>query len=275
MGLFSRPSSSRSPQYLTATPEALARFGELAFGGESPLPPGLQGIPPGELDAPAVAFHTIAGADAFTAAANRRLLDELRAAADLGGDWAYVGAFLVSWNTVAPDFREEPVYLEILDRALEVMRTDGVSFTSVPPFAMDRWKARHGWGEIMPAGWPSALTEIPVVSPEDAPPVEDLGPGELRKLAQAPAAPANIVCAERRGDGSIQAVMEGADPDTGQVRHWDWEGVSAPDYPAFLRLLGDRLITHSLWAHDDVLPYFPCRRRSRDQMRIEARAWQP
>jgi hypothetical protein len=69
--------------------------------------------------------------------------------------------------------------------------------------------------------------------------------------------------------------MEGTDPDTGQVRRWDWEGLNAPDYPAFLRDLGDRLITHSLWAHDDVIPYFPCRRRSRDQMRIEARAWQP
>jgi hypothetical protein len=275
VGLFSRPSSPRAPQYPTVTPEELARFGEMAFGGESPHPPGLQGIPAGELDAPALAYHLSARVEAFSATASRELLGELLAAAEGGGDWAYVGALCVGWNTVAEAFQEDAVYLEIMDRALEVMRTEGVSYTSVPPFAIDRWKLLHGYDGIAPAGWPSALDELSVVLPAEAPPVEDLAPGELRKLAQSPAAPANIICAERRADGTIQAVMEGTDPDTGQVRRWDWEGLNAPDYPAFLRDLGDRLITHSFWVHDDVIPYFPCRRRSRDQMRIEARAWRP
>ena len=121
-------------------------------------------------------------------------------------------------------------------------------------------------------GGPSALDDLPVVSAEEAPPVKELAEGELRRLAQAPAAPQNMVCAERRPDGSIQAVMEGTDPDTGQLRRWDWDGLRADNYPSFLRELGDRLVTHTYWAHEDLIPYFPCRQRTRDQLRIEARA---
>lgn len=275
MGLFSRPPAGASPRYLTLTPDELKRFGLMTFGGENVYPPGIGGIPVAELDAPALAFHAAAEASPPSPVANREFLVELRDAADLGGDWAYVGAFCVGWNTVAEAHHGEPDYLLILDRALEVMRTDGVTHTSVPPFAIDRWKSIHGCEGIMPSGWPSPLADLAVPSPEDAPPVDDLAPKELRKLAQPPAAPANMICAERRGDGSIQAVMEGTDPDTGQLRHWDWEGLDAPDYPSFLRELGSRLGTHTHWAHDDLLPYFPCCLRSRDQLRIEARAWRP
>jgi hypothetical protein len=49
-------------------------------------------------------------------------------------------------------------------------------------------------------------------------------------------------------------------------------GLSAPDYRSFLRELGERLVTYTYWAHDDLIPYFPCRQRSRDAMRIEAQA---
>jgi hypothetical protein len=168
------------------SPEELARFGEMAFGGESPHPPSLQGIPAGELDAPALAYHLSARAEAFSATASLELLGELLAAAEGGGDWAYVGALCVGWNTVAESFQEDAVYHEIMDRALEVMRTEGVSYTSVPPFAIDRWKLLHGYDGIAPAGWPSALDELSVVLPAEAPPVEDLAPGELRKLAHPP-----------------------------------------------------------------------------------------
>jgi|GEM_PF-6757082 len=257
---------------MTATPEDLRRLGEAAFGGESIYPPGVRGIPIAELDGYALAYQSAAGQDAFQPAANRRFLDELGAAAERGGDWSYVGAMFVGWNCVPDTQRQEPAYLDVLDKALEVMRTDGVAYTAVPPFAMERWTAVHGHDGIRPKGWPSPLAELPVPTAEEAPPVTDLANGEFRKLAQAPAAPENMICAERRGDGSIQAVMEGTDPDSGKPRRWDWEGVCAPDYPSFLRKLGDRLVTHTYWAHDDLAPYFPCRPRSRDQLRIEARA---
>ena len=113
---------------------------------------------------------------------------------------------------------------------------------------------------------------LPVPTVDAAPLVDDLADGESRKLAQAPAAPANTIYAERRPDGSIQAVVEGPNPETGEVRRWDWDGLNASDYPGFLRELGERLVNHTCWAHDDLIPYFPCRQRSRDQMRIEARA---
>jgi hypothetical protein len=261
---------------LTATPTDLKRIGELAFGGESIYPQGLSAVPTAELDGYAMAFLAAAGYPAAEssaeAAANGQFLDELVAASELAGDWGFVGAMLVAWNCVAPRHRQDPRYLQILDRALEVLRTDGVAHTAVPPFAMERWQSLHGFDGAQPTGWPSPLAYLPVPDAADVPPVEDLAVGESRQLAQAPAAPSNMIHAERRPDGSIQAVVEGVDAESGERRRWDWEGLSAADYPAFLRELGDRLVTHSLWAHDDLVPYFPCRQRSRDQMRIEARA---
>jgi hypothetical protein len=275
VGFFSRLSSGRQPQLLTATPDELRRLGEMAFGGQNTYPPGISGIPIAELDGYAMALLAGAGYPASgssaESAASGQFLDELLSAVELAGDWGFVGAMCVAWNCVAPAYREDARYLRILDRALEVLRIDGVSYTAVPPFAMDQWTSVHGYGESGPAGWPSALAYLPVPTDGDAPAIEDLGAGEARKLAQAPAAPANTIYGERRPDGSIQAVIEGVNPETGALRRWDWDGLSAADYPSFLRELGDRLVTHSHWAHDDLIPYFPCRQRSRDQMRIEAK----
>jgi hypothetical protein len=271
MGFFSRGAGRR--RLLTATPADLARIGEQAFGGQSIYPPGIAST---ALDPYAIAFLEAAGYPAggssAEAAANAQFLEELTSAAELAGDWGFVGAMAVAWNCVSPDHRQDPRCLAILDRALEVLRVDGVSYTSVPPFAMNRWQSLHGFDGARPAGWPSALEHVPVPSADVAPPVVDLAAGETRKLAQAPAAPTNTISAERRPDGSVHAVVEGPDPETGRLRCWDWDGLSAADYPSLLRELGERLVTHTLWAHDDLIPYFPCRQRTRDQMRADARA---
>jgi len=276
VSLFFRFSAQGRVQLLTATPADLRRLGEVAFGGQSIYPPGISAIPTAELNGYAMALLEAAGypepGSSAEASANGKFLDELLAAAELAGDWGFVGAMCVGWNCVAPSHREDHRYLQILDRALELLRTDGASYTSVPPFAMDRWTAVRGYGDTGPAGWPSALAHLPVPSAEDAPPFDDLVDAESRKLAQAPAAPGNMIYAERRPSGSVQAVVEGPNPETRELRRWDWEGLNAADYPALLRELGNRLVTHSHWAHDDLIPYFPCRERSRDQIRIEARA---
>ena len=83
----------------------------------------------------------------------------------------------------------------------------------------------------------------------------------------------NSIYAERRENGTIQAVMESPQPETGTLRRWDWDGLVASDYEAFLRELGERLGTHTAWAHDDLILYIPCRQRSRDEMRIAARKY--
>ena len=270
-----RPTERRP--LLAAAPEDLKRIGLAAFGGESTHPPGLSGIPVGDLDRYAMAFLEAAGYPSSGTpqwdAAHTRFLDELTHAAELAGDWGFVGALCVGWNCVDAVHRADPRYSAIVDRALDVLRRDGVSYTSVPPFAMDRWQSIHGFDGSRPKGWPSALAYLPIPDADAVPEYEDLRVGASHgRWLKRQRLPSNMIHAERRPDGSIQAVLEGADPETGQSRRWDWEGLSAPDYPSFLRELGDRLVTHSYWAHDDLIPYFPCRQRSRDQMRIEARA---
>jgi hypothetical protein len=269
--LFKRP--ARTSPYLTASSDDLGRIGQVAFGGESVYPPGVGAIPVAELDGYVMAAIERSGASPGTSAwteVNRRFLDELQEAAAAGGSWAQVGALCVGQNFVATETRSDPAFLAIVDPALEFLRTDGVAYTALPPWTVEYWRARHGDGGIHPAGWPSALEDIGTPSHEGNVPLVDLRIGESRKLAQAPAAPANMIYAERRKDG-IAAIFEGPGDD-GHLRRWDWEGVTAPDYKSFLRELGERLVTQSCWAHDDLVPYFPSRLRTRDEMRTAARA---
>ena len=264
----------QSPPLLTASPEDLGRIGQTAFGGESVCPRGVSAVPIAELDGYVMVAIERSGASPGTpgwTAVNRQFLDELAAAAAAGGDWAYVGALCVGQDFVMSETKNDERYLGIVDHALEFLRTDGVSYTTLPPWALERWRSLHGTEGIHPAGWPSRVDDLPVPSDDAEFPLTELEVGESRKLAQAPAAPQNMIYAERRDAETIVAVVEGAGED-GQLTRWDWAGLSAPDYRSFLRELGERLVTHDYWAHDDLIPYFPCRERSRDVMRIEARA---
>jgi hypothetical protein len=272
MALFKR--ATRDIPYLTASSDDLRRAGQTAFGGESVYPPGISAIPVAELDGYVIAAIERSGASPGTSAwteVNRRFLNELEAAAAAGGDWAYAGALCVGQNFVTTETRDDPTFLAVVDGALEFLRTDGVSYTALPRWTVKYWRSQHGVEGVHPAGWPSALEDVVTPRDEDDVPLEELEIGESRKLAQAPAAPANMIYAERRQDGTVAAVIEGAGDD-GQLRRWDWEGVTAPDYKSFLRELGERLVTHSYWAHDDLIPFFPCRLRTREGVRTEARA---
>jgi hypothetical protein len=187
MGFFSRSSSEPANPVFSGQPADLVRIATQAFGGQSPNPPGISGIPVGELDAYAMAalsaFGYPAGDTPAWSTMQERFLDELTATADRGGEWAFPGAMCVAWNVVGPE-------------------------------------------------------------------VDDLGAGESRKLAEtAVGNHLNVIFAQRRSGG-----------------------LAADSYEAFLRELGDRLGTPSFWAHDDLAPYLPCRAKSRDAMRIEARA---
>jgi hypothetical protein len=275
MAFFSR-SKRRQQPLLTATPADLRRLGVLAFGGEDVHPPGITGIPTAELDSYAMAYQAAAGypppGSPTELAAIGQFFDELVASAEDAGAWGFVGAICVGWNCAATEHRQDPRYLNILDRGLDTLRTDGVAYTAIPPFAMERWTSLHGYGGSEPTGWPSSLENVTVPSPNVPLAGADLAEGEARKMAQAPAAPQNMIYAERRPDGMIHAVIEGPDPESGALRRWDWDGVSSPAYPGFLRELGERIITHQFWVCDDLLPYIPCRPKSRETMRIEARS---
>jgi len=276
MGLFSRFSSHERAAVLTATPADLSRIGLAAFGGQDPHPPGMSAIPIGELDGYVMAAmasmgHPSPGSPEW-APLHRRFLDELTAAAEAAGDWGFVGAFCIATNFVASSDHEDPQFLAIVDRALIVLRDDGVSYPSVPPFALELYQRVHGFEGARPAGWPSALKDVAVSDPGRGPETVDLEDGESRRLAQPdPGEQSRVIYAERRDDGAIVAVIDGIDMSDGVRKRWEWLGLSAPDYEAFLRELGDRLVTPSYWAHPDLDPYFPCRDRSRDEMRIEAR----
>lgn len=271
MGLFKR-SQARQPVALTATAYDLVRLGRASYGGDSPYSPGPQSVPPGELDgyvlsALETAGFPATGSEQWTAFEDR-FLNELVAEADAGDDWAVVGAFCVAVNFAGSSQGLGSTYLELMDRALEILRADGVAYTVLPPFAVKYWEEAHGTDGARPAGWPSALENVAVPAPGTEPQVTELASDESRRLAENDlAVGVRTYFAERRPDGQIVAVIEGVTPEDNQLKRWDWDGLAADNYPGFLRGLGDRLVTPTRWAHPDLAPYFPCRPRSRADMR--------
>jgi hypothetical protein len=256
---------------MIASVEDLTRLGRVAYGGDSPQPPGVAALPGGELDRYAAAALEAGNHPEIPSEAWSKLegqfLGELLDLAQAAGPWAIVGAMFVAANFVQTTDAADGRYLEIVDKASDILRRDGVAYSAVPAFALSRWIQVHGRDGARPAGWPSALTyvEAPEVGLE--PPVHELADGESRRLARRELVGTKSYFAERRPDGTIATVIEGVDPETGDNRRWDWEGVSADTYVAFLRELGDRLVTPTEWAHEDLGPYFPCRPRSREEMR--------
>jgi hypothetical protein len=275
MGLFGGRKKRITQRVLTASTADLIRIGQVTFGGTSTHPPGLQAASIAELDGYVMAAMQASGGllpgSPGWFGLEEQFLSELAATAEAGGDWALVGAFCVAANFVVRDAETPNArYLDLMDRALLVMRDDGVAFTVLPEFALRRWERVHGRAEYgFPAHWPSWREDLTLPALGDEPAVTDLLEGEPRRLVQLIAASeSNLVFAERRGDTGIAAVMDGA-PVDGRRRRWDWFVFAETDYTAFLRELGERYVTATAvhWAHDDLKPYFPCRARSRDELR--------
>lgn len=260
--------------YLIGGPDDLARIGMAAFGGGTPHPPGWTGVSVTDLDAYTLAFletasHPPSGTPEYVAAQGR-FLDELTSAAAAGGDWAFVGAFMVAHHSLA-EGEGDPRYLELIDRGLEVLRLDGVAFTAIPPFALGRYQQVHGFDGIFPVDWPRALIDGDVPRPGSEPSTQRPTHGEVRRVAGTrPQGMVRQIFAEGREGGRFAAVFEGVVEDGGLAR-WNWEGVDGPDYPSFLRELGERLVTPPPWYHPDLAPYFPCRSRTREELRRGAR----
>ena len=271
MGFIGIDRRSRPSIVITPSAEALAQIGSAAYGGSSPHPPGLAALPPSELDRYAIAAleagHYPEIGSREWVSLEGRFLDELLARAQSGGSWTTVGAFCLANNFVVRNGTPDERYLEIVDKACEILRREGVAYVGVPPFALDRWTSIHGWDGAHPAGWPSALEYVSVPSIGHEPAAQELVDGESRRLATRQLAGEKSYFAERRPGEMVVAVVEGVTAETTGVRRWDWEGLSADTYVAFLRELDDRLVTPTEWAHDDLKPYFPCRHRTREEMR--------
>lgn len=278
MGLFSRKPDPR-PQggLLSATPSDLSRIGRTAYGGASTHPLGRSALEPGELDGFTLTTMQRGGLPTSASLGWRpyleRVLTELEAAADEGGEWAPVGAWLLAWELVPQADHDHPRYQRIADRALTELRDDGVSYAAVPPHGLARWTAVHGHDGASPAGWPRSREDREIPGEDQLPAPAPLKVGEPRALVERTINDApNRVLADLRDDGLIYALIDGVDAEDGVRKRWDWHGLERPTYREFLLELGERLVLPQPWSHDDIVPYFPCRARSRDELRIEARA---
>jgi hypothetical protein len=268
VGLFHRRPKQTAGAAPYVSADELSLVGRRLFGGESPHPPGFSRLT--ELDALAIRGierhgHPTPGTAAWAAMEAGCLADLRMASHD--DDWAVVGAFCVVCNTCADLPSQQPEFVRLMEDALDFMRRDGVAYAAVPPFAIRHWEGVHGTEGVRPAGWPSAFDTVPL--PDDTwQPSMSVPLGEVRAVALGTVQGlSRSYLIENRGDAGFVVLIEGADPESGVDRRWEWHGVSAPTQVGILRELGDRLITPTDWAHEDLAPWFPCRARTRDDMR--------
>jgi hypothetical protein len=173
----------------------------------------------------AAAGHPMPGT-AQWAALHQQFFDELTVTAERAGDWGFVGALCIANNFVADADRQDSRFLAILDRALLVMRDDGVAFAAIPPYALRRWEEVHGTEGLSPAAWPSALAHLAVPPRGEVPVTSDLAEGESRRMAQPhEGSHSNVIYAERRPDGSVVAVIDGIDAADQKRKRWEWDGL--------------------------------------------------
>jgi hypothetical protein len=251
---------------LTATPYELAEIGWASYGGDSPHPPGPHHL--------GLSRHVIPAFDAygypsigsveFTEMTDR-FLAELEERATHGALWGIVGAFCIAIELVKGADDSHPTFLRLMDAALTVLRDDGVAFESLPLSARRRWESVHGIDGSDPARWPRSLDDLVAPAAGAKPMVVGLRPGEWRPMSRDDLRD-RTTFAYRQDDGRVVAILDGVDDDDGQQKQWEL-GTEADTYPEFLRALGKRLLTQPAWAHPDLVPHFPCRNRSRNEMR--------
>jgi len=265
MALFRRgPSAPR--RVLQASPSELAQVGETAFGGESAHPPGfsLTAYDQYAVGALEAAGYPPTGTPSYAAFESQFFAE----AAEIGAQaspWGIVGAFGVATNLATTEAKADPVYVQVMFASLDILRRDGVAWTSVPPFAIDAWVRTYGRDGVHPKGWVSALRVVPVPPVGREPATDELTDDESRPLSR-DQTDKRTMFAWRRSDGRVVGIIEGIDDADGSQKRWEF-GIDADTYTDFLRQLGERLVTPQLWTHDDLMPYTPCRSRSRAEMR--------
>jgi hypothetical protein len=251
---------------LTASPYELAEIGWASYGGETPHPPGPHHLDLSPYVTPAFDAYGYPsnGSVEFTEMTDR-FLAELEERATHGALWGIVGAFCIAIDFVMDANDAHPTYLRLMDAALTVLRDDGVAIESLPLSASRRWESVHGSDGSGPALWPRSLEDLVVPAAGAEPVVVDLRPGEWRPMSR-DGLDSRTTFAYRQDDGRVVAIIDGVDDGDGRRKQWEL-GTEADTYPEFLRALGDRLVTQPVWTHPELIPHFPCRNRSRNEMR--------
>lgn len=153
---------------------------------------------------------------------------------------------------------QDPVFLELMDAALQSMYDRGLSSGHMTRFEADRWIAVHG--DLRTSF--DRIVEVDPPGPEHVVGIE-LNPGDQLMVAtMGPDLLDNQFWIELSADGQYGAFS---------MRKWDSDAVtltrcSEDDVGQWdtadgvLRGLGSMLRTRPYWAHEQLNPYFPERR---------------
>jgi hypothetical protein len=153
---------------------------------------------------------------------------------------------------------QEPVFLDMMDGALQSMFTRGLSSGHMSRFEADRWIAVHGdlrtsFDRIVDVIPPDPDHTVSVeMNPGDALMVAVMGPGALDNQFWIELGNAGSYGAfsMRKWESDDVTLTRCSEDDVGQ-----WESVDG-----VLRGLGSMLRTQPYWAHEQLDPYFTERR---------------
>jgi hypothetical protein len=153
---------------------------------------------------------------------------------------------------------DDPRFWELCDASLDYMHSLRFSSGNLTGYEAQRWIAVHG--ELHSSF--DGIVEVAVPDPDDAPPVDELGPGTNKLLAlTAPLPEGNAFYAERGIDGTYVIFSERlkSSDDSTRMRYNESFLGSFTTMPDLLRALGQMFGTRPYWADADVDPYFPSR----------------
>jgi hypothetical protein len=150
-------------------------------------------------------------------------------------------------------------FLRLFDRSLEYLRGLGLSSGHLTGFEAERWVEVHG--ELRSSF--DGIFDVPVPSPDEAPEVEPLAPGQSRLLAlTSPLPEGNAFFAEHRPDGTFVAYSERPrnTEDPTRVRCEEEELGTHQALEALMSAVGRMFGTPPYWFEASMEPYFPSRR---------------
>jgi hypothetical protein len=153
----------------------------------------------------------------------------------------------------------DPRFVQLRDASLGYMHSLGFSSGRLNRYEADRWIEMHGDLRTSFDG----IIDVVVPSPEIAPDVGSLGPGESRLIAlTAPLPDGNGFYAEHRPDGTYIVFSERprSSDDLTRARYDETYLGTFTSLPELLRAVGAMFGTRPHWADDDLEPYFPGRR---------------